>query len=118
MFEKMEQSSGNVIGYKVAGTIHKGDYDELMPEVEGLIEQEGSINLLLDMTGFKWEKVSAWGADMNFGKSLHKKIAKMAIVGDKRWQKWLAKIADPFYAAEAQYFPSEESAAAWEWLWE
>ena len=116
MIEKLEQSSGNVVGYKASGEIDKSDYDIFVPEVEALIEQEGSINLLLDLTEFKWEKVSAWGADMKFGKHMRKNISKMAIVGDKRWQKWLAKIVDPFYAKEAKYFPSLENEAAWAWL--
>ena len=118
MIEKLEQSTGNVLGYKIAGTIGKEDYAVMVPEVEALIEQKGQINILLDMTEFKWEKVSAWGSDMKFGSKFHKKISKMAIVGDKKWQKWLTKIADPFFAMEASYFPSEESTAAWAWLGE
>ena len=116
MIDKLEQSSGNVLGYKIAGKIDKSDYDVMVPEVESLIEQEGSVNLLLDLTEFKWEKISAWGADMKFGKNTRKKISKMAIVGDKRWQKWLTKIADPFYAEEAEYFAAGDSDAAWAWL--
>ncbi|MGD2078458.1 MAG: STAS/SEC14 domain-containing protein [Chloroflexota bacterium] len=116
MIEKMEQSSGNVLGYKVAGTVTKSDYDVLTPEVESVVEQEGDVSLLLDMTEFKWEKVSAWGRDMKFGKRFHEQVSKMAIVGDKRWEKWLADVASPFYAQEAQYFASDERDAAWDWL--
>jgi len=118
MIEKIEQSSGNVIGYRVSGIVGKEDYAELTPQLESLIEQEGHINLLLDLAEFKWEKVSAWGADMKFGKKFRKKITKIAIVGDKKWQEWLAKVADPFYAEEAKYFSSEDGEAAWEWLQE
>lgn len=116
MIEKLEQSSGSVVGYKAVGTVDKSDYEKLTPEIEALIEQEGSITMLLDMTDFKWEKLSAWGQDMKFGKKFHKKIAKLAIVGDKTWQKWMAKVADPFYAEEAEYFPADQSAEAWAWL--
>ena len=86
MIQKMNQSAGNAVGYKISGTIIKADYDTMVPDVEALVKQNGTVNLLLEMTEFKWEKVSAWGTDMKFGRDYHKKIEKMAIVGDKRWE--------------------------------
>jgi hypothetical protein len=68
MIQKMNQSAGNVVGYKISGTVIKVDYDTMVPEVEALVKQYGTVELLLEMTEFKWEKVSAWGADMKFGR--------------------------------------------------
>ncbi len=116
MIKKLEQSSGSSIGFKISGTITKDDYTTLVPAMEALVDQAGDINLLIDLTDFKWEKVSAWGADMHFGSTYRKKIEKMAIVGDKKWQKWITHLADPFYAREAQFFSSQDSEAAWTWL--
>jgi len=116
MIEKLDKSSGNVLGYKISGTVKKEDYKTMVPEVEAVIEEKGSANLLLDMSGFKWEALGAWGADMKFGRDYHKKIKKMAIVGNKRWEKWMTKIVDPFYAGEAEYFEATDSEAAWAWL--
>ena len=116
MIEKLGESSGNVIGFKPIGDITKADYDVLVPEVESLVQQEGDIRVLMDMTGFKWEKVEAWGADWKLGRDFHQKISKMAIVGDKTWEKWLAKVAAPFYAVEAKFFHPEETDKAWAWL--
>ena len=116
MFEKMEESAENVVGYRVVGRITKDDYQALTPEVEALVKQEESIRLLLDMEQFKWEEVNAWGADLNFGRELKKKIDKLAIVGNKRWEKWLAAVAAPFYAQEAEFFKTDDRDAAWSWL--
>jgi hypothetical protein len=116
MFEKMEQSAGDTLGYKIAGTIDKSAYDSLRSEVESLIDEKDKIKLLFDLTDFKWEKISAWGEDLKFGKSIRHNVSKMAIVGDKRWEKWLTKLAEPFYAEEAQYFEASEREAAWTWL--
>ena len=116
MIEKIKESSGNVIGYKVSGTIKKEDYETMVPEFEALVQEDGSANLLMDMTDFKWEALDAWGTDMKFGRDYHKKIEKMASVGDKRWEKWMTKIAEPFYAKEAQFFETADSEAAWNWL--
>ena len=116
MIEQLEQSSDNTLGYKVSGTVVKDDYEVLTREVQALVERVGDINVLLDLTEFRWEKVSAWGADLKFGHDYHKKIAKMAIVGDKKWEKWLTKLVDPFYASQAKYFHTTEMDAAWDWL--
>ena len=73
MIEKMSESEGKVLGFKAIGTITKADYTVLVPEVQALINEEGSISLLLDLTQFKWEDIEAWGADINFGRTYREK---------------------------------------------
>ena len=116
MFKKLSKSEGNVVGYQMIGQITKDDYQALVPKVEALVERAGNIRLLLDMEQFAGEEASAWGADLKFGRTFRKKIDKLAIVGDKRWEKWLASLADPFYAKEATFFKVEERERAWAWL--
>ena len=116
MIQKLSESSGNVLGFKASGKIGKDDYTTLTADVEALLEQEQSICLLLDLEDLEGERAKAWGADLKFGREYRKKIAKMAIVGDKKWQEWLTDLADPFYAREAEFFPLEERRAAWNWL--
>jgi len=114
MLETLDKSSGNVIGYKIVGDMTKEDYATLDPAVDAAINQYGSINLLLDMTEFKWEKVNAWSTDLNFGKKYKDSIQKMALVGNKKWEKAMAKAAQPFYAVAIQYFETDDD--AWDWL--
>jgi hypothetical protein len=114
MLESMDKSSGNVVGYKVVGDMTKADYATLDPAVDVVIDQYGSINLLLDLTDFRWEKINAWSTDLDFGKKYKDKIDKMALVGNQKWEKAMAKAAQGFYAKEIQYFESEND--AWDWL--
>ncbi len=116
MIAKLGESSDKVLGFKVSGTVKKDDYQVLIPEVENAVQANESVHLLLDLTDFKWEAVEAWGLDLKFGREYRKKIDKMAIVGDKRWQKWMTKIADPFFAQEAKYFETSRVNKAWDWL--
>jgi len=116
MFKKLDDSHDNVIGYTAIGSITKDDYSEMVPEVEALAEEYETIDMLIDLTQFKWEKVSAWGADLRFGREFRKKIERLAIVGDKRWESWLTKMAAPFYAREAKFFHTDEMDSAWQWL--
>ena len=114
MLETMEKSSGNVLGFKMIGDVTKADYETLDPAVDAVVENYGSVNLLLDLTQFHWEKVTAWGADLHFGHTYKDKINKMAVVSGAKWVKHLAKLAEPFYAKEIKTFETDD--AAWDWL--
>jgi hypothetical protein len=117
MLEKLDKSSGPVVGYKVAGKVTATDYQQLAPEIQNLVDQyDDDVCVLLDMQEFAGEEVNAWLPDLRFGHRFHDKIAKMAIVGDKRWEKWLTALADPFYAKDAEFFYPEETDEAWAWL--
>ena len=116
MIAKLSESSDSVIGFKVSGTVKKDDYQVLIPEVEAAVQNNKSANLLLDLTELEGEALEAWGSDMKFGREYRKKINKMAIVGDKRWQQWMTKLAEPFFAKKARYFESSRANEAWVWL--
>jgi SpoIIAA-like len=95
------------------GKITAEGYKKMEPEVKALVEKDGNISLIFDMTDFKWEKIEAWLPDLKFG---HEKIQKMAIVGDKTWEKWITHLAHPLYAKEAKCFHSADMPKAWSWL--
>jgi hypothetical protein len=116
MIEKMAESSGNVIGYKAIGNITAEDYRKMVPEVKALVEKEGNIRMLIDLTDFKWEKIEAWLPDLEFGLEFHHEVQKMAYVGDKTWEKWISHLGKPFYAKDAKFFHSADIGKAWSWL--
>ena len=117
MIEKLSKSSGNVLDYKLSGKITKEDYVTLTADVEALLQQQNSIHLLLDLETFKGEEIKAMGTKLGFRGDYRRIIPKMAIVGDKKWQKWLTAFIDPnYYERETQFFSSTEREAAWEWL--
>ena len=116
MLEKLEKSSGPVVGYKAVGKVTPEDYQQLDPEIQALVDQYDIVCLLLDMQEFAGEEVKAWLPDLRFGHRFHDKIGKMAVVGDKRWEKWLTALVDPFYAKDAKFFHPDEMDKAWAWL--
>ena len=80
------------------------------------MQQYDDVRMLCDLGEFKTEAADAWLADLQFGREFHSKVSKMAIVGDKHWEAWIAKLAAPFYAKEVQYFHTADMAAAWNWV--
>jgi SpoIIAA-like len=59
--------------------------------------------------------VHSLGADVKFGHGYRKAIAKIAIVGNKKWQEKMTALIDSLYAREAKFFPVDEQEAAWTW---
>ena len=105
-----------VMNVKFSGDVSQSDYEQMTPEVKALVEAQGNICMLLDMTDFHWEKAKAWKSDLDFGKEFGQKIDKMAIVGKKQWMSWMTKLADSHYARQAKYFDADSISSAWEWL--
>lgn len=114
MISKLDQSNGNALGYVISGDVTKADYDVMVPEVEAAVAKYGDVKLLCDLREFRWEKVSAWGADLKFGHDFKHHTAKMAIVGDNSFEKFISALAKPFYAQDVKFFTDLD--AAWEWL--
>ena len=58
-----------------------------MPEFERLVRQHGKLRLLFDVTGFHgWEASAAW-EDFKFGIEHFADIERLAMVGEKQWQR-------------------------------
>ena len=86
------------LNIKATGTVTKSDYDQLQPLIQKRVEAQGDIRLLLDMTEFQGEELDAMRKDLTLGQDFSGKVEKMAIVGDRKWEKWTAKLMDSFSA--------------------
>ena len=53
MLEKLDQSTGNILGYKVIGKLTRDDYKTVTDAFEALGQDEDDIRLLLDLEDFK-----------------------------------------------------------------
>lgn len=87
----MSESSGKAVGYRAAGAITEADCEKLFPEIRSLIEKEGTIRILFDMSAFK-------------GFEIRHEVEKMAFVGDKTWIELISHLAKPFHARDARFF--------------
>jgi hypothetical protein len=116
MLTTLTESSGNALGLRISGDVTAMDYEAMTREVQALVDRHGEVNLLLDLGDFKLEGRDAWKADLAFGQAYRKKISRLAIVGDKTWQQFVAKVAEPFFARESKFFTTNDRDAAWAWL--
>jgi hypothetical protein len=110
------KENSSLLEIEARGKLTHDDYRDLMPKVERLIHQHGQIRMLFEMVDFHgWEASAMWD-DTKFGVKHFADISRIAMVGDKAWEKAMSIICRPFTKAEVRYFDRSELGAAREWL--
>ena len=116
MIERIERSNNSVLGFTLGGKLHDADYDHFVPAVDAAIAAHGKIRLLAHFVDFHgWDMRALWD-DIKFSTTHCTKIERIALVGDRCWEEWMAKVCKPFTMAQVRYFDASQIGAAWEWL--
>ena len=111
-----EENGGKLFAVHVNGKLAKADYEHFVPEFERLVKQHGKLRVLFDMTGFHgWDAGALW-EELKFEVKHFNDIERLAIVGEKTWEKWMAMFCKPFTKAKIRYFTHAEAAVARKWL--
>jgi hypothetical protein len=117
MIEQLPSPAANVVGFKLSGKLHDADYKSFTPAIDEAAKV-GKVRLLAQFHDFHgWDAHALWD-DIKFSTTHCTKFDRIAIVGDKTWEKWMAKICKPFTMAKVRYFDAADLEAAWAWLGE
>ena len=117
MSVKMKHEPGSrALELAMEGKLQTEDYETFTPVVEDLIEQYGSLDMLVNLHDFHGWTAGALWQDTKFAARHFRDIGKLAIVGETKWEAGMAKFCKPFTAAQVRFFPREELVAAREWV--
>ncbi|MBA4188857.1 MAG: STAS/SEC14 domain-containing protein [Planctomycetaceae bacterium] len=117
MIEKLPSPSDKVLGFKLSGKLHDADYKTFVPLIDEAAKS-GKVRLLSQFHDFHgWDLHALWD-DIKFSTTHCTTIERIALVGDKTWEKWMAKVCVPFTMAKVKYFDVSEIDKAWAWLQE
>ena len=116
--ELLEQQTTKVleiVEIQVTGKLTKEDYRRFVPRIDEVIRQHGKVRILFDMVDFHGWKAGALWEDVKFDCAHFSAIERLAIVGDKQWEKGMAVFCRPFTSAKIHYFDRSriEEARAW-----
>ena len=103
------------IKLKMSGTLTHEDYSIMIPVVENAIAgiKEARVRALIDARDFEgWEARAMWD-DVKFVLGHSKEFAKIALIGNKTWEEYVAKVADWFISPQVEFFKNEDDAMAW-----
>ena len=113
-----EEDNGKVVVVRISGTVQKKDYVKFVPEVDRLVQQHGKLRMLFEMLDFHGWTAGAMWEDTKFAFHHFRSIERLAIIGEKKWQKGMATFCRPFTAAEVRYFERSQEQEAHDWLQE
>jgi hypothetical protein len=114
--ELEEETKGKALVVHLRGKLLKEDYSRFAPEVERLIREHGKIRILVDMHDFHGWTIGGLWEDIKFDAKHFNHIERVAMVGDKRWEEWMAKFCRPFTTAKIRYFDQSHMAEARAWI--
>ena len=111
-----EMGGGRVLDVQVSGKLTATDYEMFVPEFERLVKQHGKVRVLFEMVDFHgWEAGALWD-DIKFDLKHFSDIERLAMVGDKQWEKGMSLFCRPFTAATIRYFDRGVLGDARAWL--
>ena len=116
MIEQLSGPSDKVLGFKLSGKLHDADYQTFVPAVDAAIAKSGKVRILAQFHDFQgWDLKALWD-DIKFSTTHCTKIDRIALVGEKKWEEWMAKVCKPFTMAKIRYFDAADMESAKAWL--
>jgi len=100
---------------KASGKLTHDDYNKINPMVDAALEgiKDPKIKAYIDVSQLEgWEARAAWD-DFKFGLKHGSQFENIAILGNKKWQEYSAKIGSWFVSGEVKYFEDEDTALSW-----
>jgi hypothetical protein len=107
---------GRALEVHASGTLVHEDYQQIVPEFERVLGRHGRVNLLFELVDFHgWKPRAAWD-DFKLAVKHYSDIGRMAVVGDKKWEKGMALVCRPLTGASVRYFDRAAINEARVWL--
>ncbi len=107
-----------LVRVNVSGKLTQADYDQLVPSWKAVIAKNGKMRLLFVMHDFHgWEPGAAWD-DFRFDREHGSQVSRVAMVGEKQWQKWISQLGALFAATTVRYFDISDLDKAERWVGE
>ena len=112
----IEKNGGRVLEVTVSGKLAHEDYQRFVPEFERLLKEHGKLRVLFEMADFHgWEAGALWD-DIKFDLRHFSDVERLAMVGERQWEKGMSVFCKPFTTAHIRYFDKSQAAQARAWL--
>lgn len=114
--EIKKEAGDNTIEARITGKLTAEDYESFVPEIETAIKMHGKVRILLELIDFHGWSAGALWEDTKFAAKHFNDIERLAIVGDRQWEKGMAVFCKPFTTAKVRYFDITEIGKAQKWI--
>jgi hypothetical protein len=99
---------------RATGRLTAAHYDRFEPAFAAeLTRRTPPVPLLLDMRGFRGWTPTAFLSDLAWDLRNRRTFSKIAVVGDRRWHRWITAAGAPLFRAPIKFFLEESKAEQW-----
>ena len=105
-----------VLTITVGGKLTKQDYTQLLPQVAQMLDEHGKLHFYLKLEDFSGFEMAAMWEELKFDIKYKDRFGKVAVVGEKEWEKWGTKISAIFFPSETRFFYKDQTTQAWQWI--
>ena len=107
----------DVVTVRLLGKLDPGAYDGVNEEIDNIMSHTEHVRLVLDLLEFDgWSGLAALGDHLSLVRVHYRVPERIAIVGDKAWQKMAGKIMARFVNAQTMFFDSGDYDGAVAWV--
>ena len=111
------QREGDIVTARLLGKLDPDAYDGVNEEIDNIMSHAEHVRLVLDLREFDgWSGLSALGNHLSLVRDHYRVPERIAIVGDKAWQKMAGKIVARFVNAQTRFFDSGDYDGAVAWV--
>lgn len=109
---------GQLLVIHLNGKLTREDYQRYLPEIDRLIKQQPTdkLSMLVEMRDFHGWGAGAFWDDLRFALGHYRNFERLAMVGEKTWQKAMSRFCEPFTSATIRYFDHDDVRAARDWV--
>ena len=116
MIQLLNSEKDNVIAAILEGKISKTDVESIHSRIHQILKSNQKVDFYFEMHDFEGYTLKGFWEDIKVDSSHISDYGKMAFVGEKKWQEWVAKATDFFTSSEVKYFDLKEKEAAKKWI--
>jgi hypothetical protein len=111
-----ETDNPQIVEIELSTQLTRDHYEQLSVELERRIEAHGKLRLLVILHEFHGWRLAALWQDVKFDLRHFTHFERIAVVGENRWQEWMASFCMPFTTGELRFFHQGQIEGARAWL--
>lgn len=115
MLKKLDDGTGNVLGYEVKGKLTEKGFETLSEEFKAAVAEHGEVRLLVHMPEMPNMELGVLAEDLKLA-PYAKNIRRYAIVGDSAVMEVAEKVGDLLVGGEIKHFEDSQYEEAWNWV--
>lgn len=116
VIQMQDKAHGRSLVIRARGRLKREDYQRLILVIKRLVEQHGTISILLDMEDCHGWTGSPPGAAVQFEMKYFCQVNQLAFVGDEAWEPWMAGFGHLFPMAQIRCYGRNTAAEAKTWI--